>query len=37
MPEEKESYYGIRMIYGLADDVRYLNTLNLNNLIICFG
>ncbi|MBQ6401909.1 MAG: ATP-binding protein [Firmicutes bacterium] len=35
-PEEKESHYGIRMIYGLADDVRYLNTLKLNNLIISF-
>ncbi len=35
-PEQKESYYGIRMIYSLADEVRYLNTLNLNNLIIRF-
>lgn len=36
-PEEKQSHYGIRMIYGLADEVRYLNTLKLNNLIIVFG
>ena len=35
-PEQKESHYGIRMIYSLADEVTYLNTLNLNNLIIRF-
>ena len=35
--KEKESHYGIRMIYGLADEVIYLNTLKLNNLIIKFG
>lgn len=35
-PEQKQSHFGIRMIYGLADDVKYLNTLKLNNLIIRF-
>ena len=35
-PEQKESHYGIRMIYGLANDVQYLNTLKLNNLVIRF-
>ena len=35
-PEQKESHYGIRMIYSLADEVTYLNTLSLNNLIIHF-
>ena len=33
---EDSSHYGIRMIYGLADEVKYLNTLNLNNLIVRF-
>ncbi len=36
-PEEKQSHYGIRMIYGLADEVRYLNTLKMNNLLIRFS
>lgn len=35
-PEDEYSHIGIRMIYGLADEVRYLNTLHLNNLIISF-
>ena len=35
--DEKESHFGIRMIYGLADDVKYLNTFKLNNLLIRFG
>lgn len=36
-PEEQYSHYGIRMIYGLASEIRYLNTLHLNNLIIQFS
>lgn len=35
-PEDRQSHYGIRMIYSLADEVKYLNTLKLNNLIINF-
>lgn len=35
-PEEEISHIGIRMIYGLANDVKYLNTLKLNNLLIFF-
>ena len=35
-PEQKESHYGIRMIYGLADEVKYLSMMKLNNLLICF-
>ncbi len=34
--DEKGSHFGIRMIYGLADDVKYLNTFKLNNLLIRF-
>lgn len=35
-PEQKESHYGIRMIYSLSEDIKYLNTFNLNNLLIRF-
>lgn len=31
---DNEEKYGLRLIQGMADDIRYKRTLDLNNLII---
>ena len=33
-PQDPAKHIGIRMIYGMASDIQYVNTMQLNNLII---